>query len=211
MFYFISGSDREKTRAALKAKLEKVAKGTDTLRITDAHTVADLQAALQGGGMFATARVVVFEGIFGNEEMRAVAEEGLKHMRDSKETFFILEDKLDANTRKQIEKYAEKSEKFDAVKEKEDKTIFKLADALRSGNKKALWVGYQKELQGSAPEAIHGVLFWAAKQMLGFARSDKDKERAQKIIAELAALPHESRRRGVELEYSLEKFVLTIG
>ena len=37
----------------------------------------------------------------------------------------------------------------------------------------------------------------------------KSKERAKKLIALLAELPHETRRRGVELEYALERFVLS--
>ena len=194
----------------MNAAVKKVAtKGTEVIRITDAHTVADLKSALEGAGMFGGVRTVVLEGVWGNEEMRAVAEGSLQRMRDSDEHFFIFEEKLDAATRKTIEKYAEDSKKFDAVKQKESNTIFALANALRSRDKKALWVSYQRELAGSAPEAIHGVLFWGAKQALLAARGAKDIERAQKLVAHLAELPHESRRRGVELEYALERFVLS--
>ena len=194
----------------MNAAVKKVAtKGTEVIRITDAHTIADLKSALEGAGMFGGVRTVVLEGVWGNEEMHVVAEGSLQRMRDSDEHFFIFEEKLDAATRKTIEKYAEDSKKFDAVKQKESNTIFALANALRSRDKKALWVSYQRELAGSAPEAIHGVLFWGAKQALLAARGAKDIERAQKLVAHLAELPHESRRRGVELEYALERFVLS--
>ena len=210
MLHLYSGTDREKARAETNAAVKKAAtKGTEVIRITDAHTVADLKSALEGAGMFGGVRTVVLEGVWGNEEMRAVAEGSLQRMRDSDEHFFIFEEKLDAATRKTIEKYAEDSKKFDAVKQKESNTIFALANALRSRDKKALWVSYQRELAGSAPEAIHGVLFWGAKQALLAARGAKDIERAQKLVAHLAELPHESRRRGVELEYALERFVLS--
>ncbi len=203
----------------MNATIQKIAKkGVEVVRITDAHTVADLQSALQGAGMFGGERIVVLEGVWGNEEMRAGVEARLKEMRDSKEQFFIFEDKLDAATRKSIEKYAEDSKRFDsksaqggsALGGKGGSVIFTLANALQRGDKKALWVGYQRELQTSDPEAIQGVLFWGAKQMLLNARSDRDRSRAEKIVAQLAELPHESRRRGVDLEYALEKFVLSV-
>ena len=210
MLHLYSGTDREKARAETNAAVKKAAtKGTEVIRITDAHTIADLKSALEGAGMFGGVRTVVLEGVWGNEEMHVVAEGSLQRMRDSDEHFFIFEEKLDAATRKTIEKYAEDSKKFDAVKQKESNTIFALANALRSRDKKALWVSYQRELAGSAPEAIHGVLFWGAKQALLAARGAKDIERAQKLVAHLAELPHESRRRGVELEYALERFVLS--
>lgn len=212
MFYFFHGSDRDKARTALNKALEKAVKQADVLRITDAHSVADLQSALQGPGMFAKARVVVLDSVLGgdNEEMRANLIGGLENLRDSEEYFYILEGALDAATRKQIEKYAEKSEKFDAPKKEKDTTIFALSGALQKGDRKALWVGLMREFaKGSAPEAVHGLLFWGAKRMLLGARSENDSTRAKKLVANLAELPHESRRRGEDLEYSLERFVLS--
>ena len=211
MLHLFSGTDREKARAELNAAIKKVAKkGVDVVRITDAHTVADLSAALQGAGMFGGERIVVLEGVWSNDEMRDIAAQNLLQMRDSSEQYFVYEEKLDAATRKSIEKYAEDSKRFDAKKVEEAKTIFALANAMSRGDKKALWVGYQRELQTSDPEAIQGVLFWGAKQMLLNARSEGDRGRAEKIVATLAELPHESRRRGVDLEYALEKFVLSV-
>ncbi len=169
--------------------------------------------ALQGPGMFGPpaggARVVVFDSILGgeNEEMRAALLDALKYLRDSSEQFFILEGALDAATRKQVEKYAEKSEKFDAAKKEKDNSIFALANALQKGDRKALWVGIMREFaKGGAPEAVHGLLFWGAKQL--FMRGT-DKKRAEYLVAALTELPHEARRRGEDLEYALERFVLT--
>src|SRR5437899_132503 len=117
MLFLFSGTDREKARAELNAAIKKSAKkGVDIVRITDAHTVADLSTALQGAGMFGGERIVVLEGVWSNEEMRAIASEGLERMRDSGEQYFIFEEKLDAATRKSIEKYAEDSKRFDAKK-----------------------------------------------------------------------------------------------
>jgi hypothetical protein len=212
MLFLFYGSDRDKARSALNAALEKTVKQADILRITDAHSAADLTMALQGPGMFARARVVVFDSILGgaNEEMRQKLIDALEMMRDSDEYFYMLEGALDAATRKQVEKYAEKSEKFDAPKKEKDNSIFSLSNALQAGDRKALWVGLMREFaKDAAPEAVHGLLFWGAKRMWTSARSEKDRAHAERLLAELAELPHASRRRGEELEYSLERFVLS--
>lgn len=210
MLYLYTGTDRKKAYAAMEAALKKTAKqDTRIVRITDANTPADLAAALSGGGMFRESRVVVLNGVLANEDMRTVLLDSLARMRDSEEPFFILEEKPDAATRKQMEKYAQRSERYDKPSEKKGGDIFAIAGALRRADKKALWVSYQRQLaENAAPEAIHGVLFWAAKDMFLKARSDGEKSRAQSLLEELAELPHESRRRGLELEYALEMFVL---
>ena len=211
MLYFYFGTDREKARAAMNTAVKKFSKkGTRLVRISDANTVADVQAALQGGGMFEESRAVVFDGVCSNDEMRALVLQSLAVLKASADHYIIFEEKPDAATRKQIEKYAETSEKFDAVKQKDSSSIFSLANALRRGDKKALWVGYQRELaSGKAPEAIHGVLFWGAKEMFLKSGAGAAKDRAGKLIATLAELPHESRRKGIELEYAIERFVLS--
>lgn len=206
MLYFFSGSDTDKSGEALRAALDTYAKNLRVVRITDAHARADLEAALQGGGLFAEKRAVVLSHIYENDDLRDLLSEQIPRMAKSDEMFFVLEGSLDAPTRKSIEKYAAEFARFDAKKAAKAETIFSLANALQSGKKKELWIGYQRELQaGKAPEAIHGVLFWAAKQYV--MRSDSD--RARTLVAELAELPHEARRQGVELEYALEQFVLS--
>ena len=211
MLYLYSGTDRGKTRAAMDAAIKKVSKkNTRTVRVSDAHGIADLSSALAGAGMFDTSRIVVLDGVAANDEMRTLVLENLPAMRASSESFFMLEGKLDADTRKRIEKYAETSERYDAAAKKKETTIFALADALKRADKKALWVLYQRELAAdAAPEAIHGVLFWGAKQMFLSAKKDPERRRGARLVALLAELPHESRRRGEELEYALERFVLS--
>ena len=208
MLYFFTGTDTNKARAKLGAALEKAAKKTEVIRVTDAHTVGDLSAALSGGGLFGGERTVVLDNVLLNIEMRDRVLGQLNALRDSADTFYIYEAALDAATRKSIEKYAETTEKFELVKTtKRDNSIFELANALQRGKKKDLWVGYQREIaNGKAAEAIHGALFWGAKQMLLRENSTK----ARDFVATLAELPHEARRKGVELEYALEHFVLSV-
>ncbi len=211
MLCFFSGTDREGARIALNREVEKTSKNIlSVVRITDASTVDDLRAALQGGGMFGEARVVVLDGTLVNEEMRDLVVSSLTALQESPETFFILEEKLDADTRKRIEKVAEKSERFDDKTKKKENNIFAIANALKRRNKRTLWISYHDELaKGAAPEAIHGVLFWGAKDIFMKSSAGESRERAKKLIATLAELPHEARRRGEDLEYALERFVLS--
>ncbi len=211
MLYFFSGTDRNKARTAMQKEIARVSKGGEVVRVTDAHTVSDFSAAMQGGGMFSTgARTVVFENLLLHEELSAVLLDSLETLKTSTDTFFVFEEKTDAATRKKIEKYAEKSERFDAPKGERDNTAFDMANALQRGDKKNLWVSYMRELaKGSAPEMLHGILFWAAKQQ--FLKSNgAAKQKAARTLTELAELPHEARRKGFDMEYALERFVLSV-
>ncbi|PIR82513.1 hypothetical protein COU20_01795 [Candidatus Kaiserbacteria bacterium CG10_big_fil_rev_8_21_14_0_10_59_10] len=213
MLYFYSGTDREKARRAMMAEVERVAKkGKAALvRITDANAAEDVRAALAGGGMFGGERVLVFEGVLAGNGAREELLAALPELAASDERVFWYEEKPDADARKKIEKHAEKSARFDAPPAARDSAVFALANALQRGDKKALWLGLMREYaKGSAPEMVHGVLFWGAKQMfLKSGRNAAARGRAAALVAELAALPHEARRRGAELEYALERFVLS--
>lgn len=188
-------------------------KGYSRVHITDAHSLADLDAGLSGGGMFAQKRAVVLDGLFVNEELRGRSIAGLERMKESEDVFFIFEEKLDAATKRAVTKYAEEVATFDAAKKAADNAIFKLRFALEKGDKKTLWVGIMREYaSGKAPEAVHGFLFWAAKQMVlneRPAKSSAGMSRSRRILVRLAELPHESRRKGFDLEYALERFVLS--
>ena len=205
MLYLFSGTDTEKLRTLLNAALQQHT-NADVIRITDAHSRADLDMALAGGGMFGGVRVVVLDSTLTHDDMRGVIIDQLPTLKSAADTFYIYEGALDAATRKQVEKYAETSTRHDSPKGEKKETIFGLVRPLQDGKKKDLWVAYQRELiAGKAAEAIHGMLFYAAKDALLRKPSDA---RARKLVAQLAELPHESRRQGFELEYALERFVL---
>jgi hypothetical protein len=211
MLYLYTGTDREKARAAMQAAIKKISgKHTNVVRITDANVIADLEVVLRGRGMFESERTLVLEGIFTNDEMRPVLETSIEALAQSEENVFIFEEKPDAATRRLLGKYTKSSETFDAPKAEREDNFFAVTGAFRAGKKKELWVLLQREYAlGKAPEMLHGSLFWAAKQMVLKPRGVSDAVRGKKLVAQLAALPHESRRRGEDLEYALERFVLS--
>lgn len=217
MLFLFTGTDREKARSEMNKAIAKSAgKHVRIVRITDASSMDDFSAALHDGGMFGVSdgdgkRVIVLDGVSANEEVWGRVEDALPATAESLDLFFMLEEKPNAETRRLLEKYAEKSERFDgAKKKKEAGMIFELASALKRGDKKRLWVGYQRALlRDEAPEAIHGVLFWGAKDMFMKSKG-AERARAQRFLAELAELPHEARRNGFELEYALERYILGV-
>ena len=212
MLYIFTGDDRSKVRAAIHKEIGRLAKNDyEIMRVTDVHALSDVHAALQGGGMFTKAHVVVFENVLQNEDMRQMVLDSLEVLQSAAAPFFILEEKVDAATRKRLERHEEKIERFDSAKESRDSAVFELAHALRRGDKKALWIGYMRErAKGSAPEMIHGILFWAAKQQ--FLKAENNtlaRVRATATVVALAELPHEARRKGFDFECALERFVLS--
>jgi len=203
------GTDRQKALAAVNAAVSK--SKARVVRISDASSIGDLRAALAGGGMFGEKRIVVLDRVADNEEMREIMLAELPSLSGQSDTYVLYEEKVDAATKRLFEKHAEKVEVFDAAKSaKARPTVFALVNYMNAGDKKKLWVGYQQELSlGNAPEAIHGTLFWGAKQAVLAARNVRDVERSKRLIITLAELPHRSRRRGEELEYALERFILS--
>jgi len=207
MLYFFSGTDTEKVREKLDAALAKIS-GAEIIRITDAHSLADLEAALSGSGLFGGERVAVLDNVLSNEEMKSILLTRLPFISKQADKVLLYESAPDAATRRSLEKYAEKSERYDSPKKEKKDNFFLLVNALQQGKKKDLWVLLQREFAlGKAPEAVHGSLFWAAKQMV--LKSSGNNEKAKKLVADLSELPHEARRNGFDLEYALEHFVLS--
>src|SRR3989344_3315071 len=213
MLHFFSGTDRDTARGAMNAEIERTAKKlqAEVLRVSDANTLEDLHAALQGPGMFGVARILVLEGVCANEEMLPTMLETLPRLSRSNEPLFLYEEKPNADLRRKIEKYSETRVRHDAPGKAKDNTVFALAGALAKGDRKTLWVGYQRALaRGERVEAIHGILFLGAKKMLLSARKNSvEYHRSSELVAGLAELPHEARCRGFELEYALERFILS--
>src|SRR3990167_624039 len=124
MLYLYVGTDSKKIRSALSSALAREKR--DVVRITDAHTVNDLEATLSGAGMFSGPRAVVLEGVLANEDMQRRVLERLPHLRKDAEDYHLVETVLNADTRKRLEKYAESTVRADAAKEKKETTVFAL-------------------------------------------------------------------------------------
>ncbi|MEA2112943.1 MAG: hypothetical protein U9P50_03155 [Patescibacteria group bacterium] len=113
-----------------------------------------------------------------------------------------------------------------------DFNILELATYFGNRNKKDLWVLYQKtKLRDIPTEEVSGILFWQLKVMFqtlnsknfteaglkpfvfnkakGYLRN-YSKEELKKMSSDLVSIYHEARRRGLEFDLALEKFILEL-
>lgn len=86
-----------------------------------------------------------------------------------------------------------------------------LVNALASRSREKLWTEIHRALRaGDAPEMLHGLLHWKARDLMekgGRAWSQKE---ARTLSLSLITLLQESRRGGLDLSLSLEKFALSV-
>ena len=237
MLYLIYGDDFEKARAKAReliADLLKKRPGAEVFRLEDEMVNASKLDELSGSqGLFQRKYIVFADNVFRSEEAKEIVLGKLKSLAESENIFIFLEDELGKTDLKELEKFAEKVQRFSGVAKKEKPfNVFSLTEILGRRDKRGLWVLYQKALaQGLAPEGIHGVLFWQIKAMLavvlvksaaeaGFKPFVFQKSRAfaknyfvpelKNLSAKMVAVYHNSRRTGPSLDIALEKLILEI-
>lgn len=235
MIYIYWGSDTKRTADALMGAISKLrARAPDAHieRITDDAEQLDIEFLLASVGLFHSARVVVLDGVFARTEYKKEIMAHLPELAASQHIFFLREQDLTGAEVKKIEKHATKIVRHDVQSAiRNPFNTFALADALLAGDKKKLWLTLLEALRaGHDAIDLHGILFWGAKNLALAASSDSAEEAGMHpfvytktraalgkfstasihaLVAELAELPHEARRQGVELEYALEYFVIT--
>ena len=237
MLFLIYGNDFEKARAKAReliADLLKKRPGAEVFRLEDEMVNASKLDELSGSqGLFQRKYIVFADNVFRSEEAKEIVLGKLKSLAESENIFIFLEDELGRGDLKELEKFAEKVQRFSGVAKKEKPfNVFSLTEMLGRRDKRGLWVLYQKALaQGLAPEGIHGVLFWQIKAMLaavlvksaaeaGFKPFVFQKLRAfaknysvpelKNLSAKMVAVYHNSRRTGPSLDIALEKLILEI-
>jgi DNA polymerase III delta subunit len=152
-------------------------------------------------------------------------------MQNAEHWFLILEGKVDALTVKKIEKASYKTQEFElAEKRKEGPIIFSITDKLLTRDKKRLWTSFIDLMRRGIPaEEIHGVFFWAVKNMLIASRVKSQKESGlapfsyskalsggrnykneelEKMSSGLVDMTHRVRQGEGDLEIMMEKWIL---
>ncbi|HSE56830.1 MAG TPA: hypothetical protein VLB02_01965 [Candidatus Paceibacterota bacterium] len=123
-------------------------------------------------------------------------------------TLVLLEEKsLSAPLKKIIEKIGATLFTVEQKKAESKETVFSIANALATGDRKKLWLEYQRLLEKNAPEALFGILLWKVRQ-LATAGSAKEKYKTiYKILLEAQA---NSRRTRLPFELALERALLML-
>lgn len=229
MIYFFHGSDVEKARtkafewiAKAKAKEPNLA----YVRLArEEMTDASLDDITFSGGLFVKRLLVLVDDPFpavrskdeeedGEEEIaKCVLEEHLDALAASDNAILILAPKLAAGKAKKIAAKAKVVYAFDTVPSRVAERGFNgnLVNALASRSRDKLWLEINRALRaGDAPEMIHGLLHWKARDLMEKGSRTWKPGEARSLSLALIELLQESRRGGLELGLALEQFALSL-
>ena len=223
MIYLFHGTDSEKARRQAFAFVEGARKkqpGLAYLRLAREDLSASaLEEASSTSGLFVSRLLVLLDDPFpaarkSDEESEEEGESGslledyLDALASSDNAIVILAPKLNAAKAKKLAGKAEKEYKFDKPARADARGFNgNLVNALAAKDSAKLWLEVARALEaGDAPEAIHGLLHWKARDIL----DKRPSPAARKLSLDLISLLMNSRRTGVDLSESLERFALAL-
>ncbi len=215
MIYLFTGSDVAKVRAkAFQWVAAARAKAPDAGYVRlDAEVITPerLFEAASVQGLFFSKTLVLLDDPFSQSESGEVVLEHLDLLTDSSNPIAIVAPKLLASRVKKLEAKAEKVFVIDVTTKKERGFNASLINALAQKNRALLWkeIVIAKRL-GDAPEAIHGLLHWKARDMMQKGNTLWGKEGARTLSRELIELLSDSRSGELELSLALERFALSL-
>ncbi|MCX6702038.1 MAG: hypothetical protein NTX96_02475 [Candidatus Zambryskibacteria bacterium] len=235
MIYFLHGTDIHKSRKKMHEILQNLSTkrpNSEIFKITTENwSESQLDELIKSQGLFDQKYIIVLDFLLSNKEIKEYILNRLKEMQDVEHWFLILDGEIDQPTIKKIEKTSYKTQEFEiAEKKKEAPIIFSITDKLLARDKKRLWISYIDLInQGIPAEEIHGIFFWAVKNMLIVSRVGSQKESGlapfsyskalsggrnykseelQKMSSDLVEMTHKVRQGEGELEVMMEKWIL---
>lgn len=231
MIYLFYGTDIEKVRtkafawvAAARAKEPNLA----YVRLArEELTPAALEDAALSGGLFVSRLLILIDDPFpatraasedeSDEEvghpMSNLIEEHLDALANSNNVIIILVPKLAALKAKKLVAKAKMAYQFDRPAAREETRGFNgnLVNALAARSREKLWLEVNRALSaGDAPEMLHGLLHWKARDLMEKGSRSWTPQESQQLSLALIELLQSSRRGGLDLSLSLEKFALSV-
>jgi hypothetical protein len=233
VIYLFHGSDEQKARtkafawiAAARAKEPNLA----YVRLArEELSESALQSAAQSGGLFVKRTLVLLDAPFpsahasGEDEnpegddgrltKSSIIDDFLDMLAESDNAVVVLAPKLPAAKAKKLAAKAAKEYVFDASAGRGAARGFNsaLVDALAVRSRGKLWLELMRALRaGDAPEMLHGLLHWKARDLLQKGGRAWSREEARALSLSLIALLMDSRHKGLDLGESLERFALSL-
>jgi hypothetical protein len=230
MLYLFHGSDVEKTRAKAFEWVAKArAKEPNLAYVRLAReelTDAVLEDAALSGGLFVSRLLVLIDDPFpaarvakedenekDDEVSGSLLEEHLDSLAESDNAIVILAPKLAAAKVKKLVAKAKVEYRYDKPAAFEDKRGFNsnLVNALGARSREKLWLEINRALRaGDAPEMLHGLLHWKARDLLEKGSRAWTPKESRTLSLALIELLQNSRRGGLDLSLSLERFALSV-
>lgn len=215
MIYLFHGSDAEKARAkALAWVVAARAKQPDAayLRLEPGSVTTErLMEAAGTQGLFFLKTLVLIDDPFQDAESSDVLLEHLDLLAESQNPIAILAPKLLASRAKKVVAKAEKVFVTDAADKPKRGFNGALVNALAAKDGKALWLELTKaERLGDAPEMLHGLLHWKARDLMQKGGGKWGEKGSRDLSIRLIELLSDARGGGLTLSQSLERFALSL-
>jgi hypothetical protein len=215
MLYLFHGSDTNKVRAKafqwITAARAKAPEAYYVRLEPGTATKESLREALSMQGLFFSKTLVLIDDPFENKESADVVLELLPELAASPNAVALLAPKLIPARVKKVEAHVEKVFKVDAVVKAQRGFNMSLVNALAQKNGEALWKELIKAYRaGDAPELVHGLLHWKARDLMKRGGGAWGANGARKLSRDLILLLTDSRGKDLELAPALERFALSI-
>jgi hypothetical protein len=157
--------------------------------------------------LFGSKFAYIIEGILENKEI-VFSNEEIEVLEKSENLFVFKEDKLLAEDKKKLEKYAI-IKTFLEKKIITQKNNFIIADAYARRDKIKTWIYFRQAIEGGIePEMISGMLFWKIKTMILNNNRSFTKEELREQITDLVSLYHKAHQGECDFTIGLEQFIL---
>lgn len=178
----------------------------------DAITTDTLTEIVGTQGLFYTKTLALLDDPFSKKEAGEAVLSHLAMLTESPNPIAILAPKLLATHKKKLEGSAEKVFAIDLAEPKEARGFNNaLVGAFQEKNTLLLWKELMKAFRaGDAPEAVHGLLHWKARDMMRKGNKVWGREGARAVSVELIQLLSDSRGGELALKESLERWALSI-
>jgi hypothetical protein len=215
MLYLFHGSDTNKVRTkAFQWIAAARAKAPDAYYVRlepGTATEESLREALSMRGLFFDKTLVLVDSPFEDKESADIVLSLLPELADSPNVVALLAPKLIPARVKKVEAHAEKVFKVDAVVKAQRGFNTSLVNALAQKNAAALWKELIKAFRlGDAPEQVHGLLHWKARDLMKRGGGAWGEEGARRLSRDLIELLADSRGKDLELAPALERFALSL-
>jgi hypothetical protein len=215
VIYLFHGSDVHKVRAKafqwVAATRSKAPDAYYSRLNSDSISPESLRDAISAQGLFFSKTLVVLDDPFSTADTAEMVLELLPELAASENIFAILAPKLLAARVKKIEEKAEKVFKIDSVAKPARGFNSTLVNALGARDAATLWKEIVKAYRlGDAPEMVHGLLHWKARDMMQKGSRAWPPKQARALSRALIELLSDSRGRDLELGPALERFALSL-
>ncbi len=228
MIYLFYGSDVEAVRSKAFAWVAAArAKQPDLsyVRLSkEEMTPAALDDAAASGGLFVKRLLILLDDPFAkartteegeedeDQSLASPVEDRLDALVASDNAIVLLAPKLATAKAKKIAARAAKVYQFDEREVKQARGFNgNLVNALAFRTGEKLWLEVVRALrQGDAPEALHGLLHWKARDLMEKGGRAWSQDETRQLSLDLISLLQNSRRNGLDLACALEKFALSV-